>query len=138
MNLCQDTLQITGKFQFHKAAETQQLEKCQHVQKASFPPKLGMKTVTRLPLPPETELVFFLKHSWSSRVEQAGHVAQPKTSSMSLQLMPVTAPNRLQRPGPLRASMQMLPTKGMGFRKCSHWQQMLRGKEKQGASRRTR
>lgn len=70
-----------------------------------------MKTGIRLPLPPQTELVFFLKHSWSSHVDQAGHVAQPKTSSTSLQLTPVTAPNRLQRPSPLWASMQMLPTK---------------------------
>lgn len=37
---------------------------------------------------------------------------------------------RLQRPGPLRASMQTLPTKGMGFKTGSHQQKMLRGKEK--------
>lgn len=43
MNLCQDTLQSTGKLLFHKAEEIQQLEKQQQVQTA-FPPKLGTNT----------------------------------------------------------------------------------------------
>lgn len=42
MNLCQDTLQSTGKL-FHKAEETQQLEKQQQVQRA-FVPNLGTNT----------------------------------------------------------------------------------------------
>lgn len=42
MNLCQDTLQSTGKL-FHKAEKTQQLEK-QHQVQTAFPLKLGKNT----------------------------------------------------------------------------------------------
>ena len=61
-------------------------------------------------------------------MDQPEHVAQPKPSSTSPQLTPVTTTNRLQHPGPLCAGVQ-IPTKGMGFKKRSHQQQTPRGKE---------
>lgn len=66
MNLSWDTLQSTGKLIFHKAEETQKLEKQQQVQTA-FPKNLG-QTQMKLLLPPQMEQGFFLKVGWSSCV----------------------------------------------------------------------
>lgn len=58
MNLCQDTLYITGKLLFHKTVEMQQLEKRQRVQNTAFPPKLGVKP-NKTPLAPSSRARVF-------------------------------------------------------------------------------